>query len=252
MLRKLGPAFLVIIGSLISGAASAGPLTFYTNEAAWLAAVSGFNVGPYPYDVTSTDNLITVQLKPDGTCCIVTNPHTTITSDGFTSFRARFSSIAIDDGLPLTLSRDVSLSFPTPIYGFATTSSIDEFDEIYLNEQLLPFNPPGFYGGFFGVVGLTSTLDFQLFGTGRSFEEDENNSVFFNDIVVATIDEPSAFASLAAGLLLLTLTMRPYSARRASRAIPASASRGSDLPKAWRVLSSRWRTLGCYEVARTD
>jgi hypothetical protein len=38
MLRKLGPALLVVVG-LFSGA-NASPLTFYTNEAAWLAAVS--------------------------------------------------------------------------------------------------------------------------------------------------------------------------------------------------------------------
>ncbi len=222
MLRKLGPAFVVIIGSLISGAASAGPLAFFTNEAAWLAAVSGFNVGPYPYDVTRTDNLITVQLKPDGTCCIVTNPHTTITSDGFTSFKATFSNTAIDAGFPLTLSRNVSLAFPTPIYGFSGTTAGIITDPIFINGQLLPFPT-----GFFGVVGPISILDFQP--SFPVFEDDDENSVLFNDIVVATIDEPSAFASLTAGLFLLTLTI-PLYARRASRGVavtrPVSPHRG--------------------------
>jgi hypothetical protein len=45
----------VLIGLLSGSAASASPLTFYTDETAWLAAVSGFTVGTYPYNVTYTD-----------------------------------------------------------------------------------------------------------------------------------------------------------------------------------------------------
>jgi len=77
MLRKLGPALLVVVGLLSGSAASASPLTFYTNEAACLAAVSGFKVGTYPSDVTYSDILVNVALIPNipgGSCCVISTP----------------------------------------------------------------------------------------------------------------------------------------------------------------------------------
>jgi hypothetical protein len=80
MLGKLGPALLVVVGLCSASAASASPLTAYTDEAAWLAAVSGFTVGGYPFAVAYSDSLINVSLIPtippggEGTCCIVSAP----------------------------------------------------------------------------------------------------------------------------------------------------------------------------------
>ena len=54
----------MVIGLFSGSAASASPLTLYTDEAAWLAAVSGFTVGAYPYNVTYTDTLVNVALTP--------------------------------------------------------------------------------------------------------------------------------------------------------------------------------------------
>ncbi len=64
MLGRFGPA-LALICLLVSGAARAGPLTFYadpplpTAENDWLAAISGSTIwSPYPYDVTIIDRSI--------------------------------------------------------------------------------------------------------------------------------------------------------------------------------------------------
>ena len=54
--KKLGPA-LVLLALLVGGVARAAPLTGYNNEAAWLAAVSDFNVAPYTDLVTGLETL---------------------------------------------------------------------------------------------------------------------------------------------------------------------------------------------------
>jgi hypothetical protein len=51
------------IGLLSSGAARAEPLTFYTNEADWLAAVSGFNIGTYADSVNVEDTSQRVNMR---------------------------------------------------------------------------------------------------------------------------------------------------------------------------------------------
>jgi len=55
-------------------------------------------------------------------------------------------------------------------------------------------------GGFFGIVGPISSLDFV-----GNFSDEILEGVFFSDVVVATVAEPSAFASLIAGLMLLAV-----------------------------------------------
>jgi hypothetical protein len=197
MLRKLAPA-LVIIGLLIAGAARAAPLTFYTNEADWLAAVSRFNVAPDIGPVTGFQSFVTVQLYPDGSCCIVTTPTpATIPIDSFSSLNATFSDLGIDEGRALTFTSELYVSFPSPIFGFASLDAFGRLDDgpISLNGER--FTPLFLTEGFLGVVGYITSLDF----TGDPLT-DEFASFNLGDIVVAT-GEPSALASLITGLILL-------------------------------------------------
>jgi hypothetical protein len=61
--------------------------------------------------------------------------------------------------------------------------------------------PPyiGEYIGFFGATGLINSLDF----TSGSYPTYDQYASIDLGSVVATIDEPSGFASLATGLVLL-------------------------------------------------
>jgi hypothetical protein len=224
MLRKLGPALLVIVGLFSGSAASASPLTFYTDEAAWLAAVSGFTVGTYPVDVTYTDTLVNLAIFPSnapefaGTCCIVTTPPPIFPSappvigPNFTQVYITFSSLNLDEyTFPLfyTLATDVVVNFPTPIYGFASSSAFrqEEFAAITFNGQA-PFPGIPDFGGFFGVVGLINSLDISCMACDP--EVDENTDLELYNIVVATVDEPSGFVSLATGLVLLALALSRF------------------------------------------
>jgi hypothetical protein len=221
MLRKLGPALLVIVGLFSGSAASASPLTFYTDEAAWLAAVSGFTVGGYPHDVTYTDSLVNVALLPNDLCCIVSTPppifglFPPVLGENFSSVNITFSAIALDDCISpscpgLTFATDVTVDFPIPIYGFASSSAMED-GGVFINGQAFPF--PFF--GFFGVVGLINSLDFSCAGCLPT--DDENVDLDLPGIVVATtVDEPSGFASLATGLVLLAAASSRFR-RRADR-----------------------------------
>ena len=215
MLRKLGPALLVVVGLFSGGVASASPLTFYTDEAAWLAAVSGFTVGTYPFDVTYSDTLVNVALTqppPGGTCCVISTPPPVfaefppVIGANFTQVDITFSSqqLDVDCFYPrfCTFATDVEVDFPTPIYGFASSAIIfQETGGITFNGQglLPPFGQE--YGGFFGVVGIINSLAFSCEPCDP--KNDENNDLKLGNIVVATVDEPSGFASLAIGLVLL-------------------------------------------------
>lgn len=177
MLRKLGPALLVVVGLFSGSAASASPLTFYTDEAAWLAAVTGFKVGTYPYGVTYSDSLVNVSLIPsippggEGSCCIVSTPppifadFAPVIGVNFTSVDITFSSL--DTNLCIypctfTFATDVKVDFPTPIYGFASSSAFIRTDasEITINGQALP----ELISPFIGVVGLINSLEFRCEG----------------------------------------------------------------------------------------
>ena len=221
MLRKLGPALLVVVGLFSGSAASASPLTFYTNEAAWLAAVSGFTVGAYPYDVTYTDTLVNVALTQPptgGTCCVISTPppifgaYPPFIGPNFTQVDITFSSqqLDVDCFYPefCTFSKDVTINFPTPIHGFASSQAFGQTQlaDIYLNGQGIPFSVPP----FFGVVGLINSLDF----TSSTMPiYDENVDLHLFGIVVATVDEPSGFASFATGLVLLAVASSGFRRR---------------------------------------
>jgi hypothetical protein len=168
MFRNFSLALLAIIGLFSGGAGNAAPLTFYTNEADWLAAVSGLNVGPYPYQVTRTDYLTTVELTyPGGFCCIVLGHSTSTTLTGFGSFVANFSFSGLDvcEGAPnciVTAPLEVLLTFDTPIVGFgATDGSVFSIlgGDITVNGQPAPIYGMG-GTGFVGVVGPIYSLDF--------------------------------------------------------------------------------------------
>jgi len=225
MLRKLVPALLMVIGLFSGSTANASPLTFYTNEAGWLAAVSGFTVGAYPHDVTYTDTLVNVALfPPTGTCCFVSTPppigpFAPVLGADFSSVDITFSAVGLDTCfLPeiCTFATDVTVNFPTPIYGFASSSAFIRQDRgagpITFNGQAaIPPLPIEDYGGFFGVVGLINSLD--LFCTDCDPTHDENGSIELPGIVVATVDEPSGFASLATGLVLLAGALSEFRRR---------------------------------------
>jgi hypothetical protein len=217
MVRKLVPTLLVIAGLFSAGAVRAAPLTFYTNEAAWLAAVSGFKVGTYSYGVSYSESLINVALIPPFpyTCCIVSTPppifpfYPPVLGANFTSLDITFSSVALNLCIyPCTFATDVGVNFPTPIYGFGSLAmgeQQDGFGSILLNRQPLPFD--FFIGGFFRVVGLINSLDFSCVAISCNPTYDENNFLSLQNIVVATIDEPSAFVSLATSIFLLVFVL---------------------------------------------
>jgi hypothetical protein len=188
-----------ILSILANGGGKAAPLTFYTDQTAWLSAVSGLNIAPYPFPVTRTDFLTTIKLDPF--CCIVLGHSTVTTQQQFSSFSANFTFASGCEFTPpcvITAPQEVLITFPTPISGFASNSP--EFDflfsSILLNGQPLP---PILRDNFFGVVGPITSLDF-VSGSGFT---DNHARVFLGSIVVATVDEPSSFLSLTAGLCLL-------------------------------------------------
>lgn len=208
MFGKAVLALLVIVGLLTCGTRSASALTFYTNEGDWLAAVSGDNIAPYPYNVTRTDYLTTVELTyPEGYCCVVLGHSTVTTATSFESFRANFSFRALDicqgelDCI-VTAPSEVLLTFNTPIAGFAAVDhSVFSMpgDNITVNGEDAPIYGMG--EAFVGVVGPISNLDFVSSG---GFTDDQE-LLDLQDIVVATVDEPPTLASLAFGLVLLAL-----------------------------------------------
>jgi hypothetical protein len=214
MLGRLGAA-LALICLLASGAARAGPLTFYANppvpaaENDWLTAISGSTIwSPYPYDVTIIDRSISVRLYPDRNCCIISNPVTTITVGPLPSIiTAVFSELQLDSDSGITVNTDVSIIFPTFIYGFASLSPGGVFEnrELYINGQAAPF----IQEVFFGIVGYTDVLDFRC--DDSCYTTDESNNINFGDLVVATkVDEPSGAALLAIALYLMALTGLGY------------------------------------------
>jgi hypothetical protein len=192
MLRKLGPALLVVIGLFSGSGASASPLTFYTDEASWLTAVSGFTVGTYPYGVTYTGTLVNVGLLPDGGCCIVSTPppifsgYPPVIGAHFTSVDITFSSMGVDNCFypsQCTFATDVMVNFPTPVYGFASSASgAMVLAEISINGQELPLPSPPFNNLFFGVTGLINSLDFT---SSTNPVDDEDVFIRLPDIVVA-------------------------------------------------------------------
>jgi hypothetical protein len=232
----LGPALLVVVGLFSGSAANASPLTFYTDEAAWLAAVSGFKVGTYPFDVTYTDILVNVTLtRPPqgGTCCILSTPppifaaFAPVLGANFSSVDITFTSLALDGCFfpsACTFASDVTVNFPTPIYGFASSSAFGRMESgvILINGQELP-SP--FIGPFFGVVGLINSVDFSC---GCDPRIDENLDLELSNIVVATVNEPSGFASLATGLVLLAVALSRFR-RRGHRTFAGEMGRRSPI-----------------------
>src|SRR6266849_7812650 len=207
MFSKFGSALLAIIVVHAGGMASAAPLKFYTDQSAWLAAVSGFSVGAYPNQITRSDYVDTIEITggPAPGFTIV-NQSSSTTRDGFTYFRADDFSFASpcesDLGCLISATEEILVTFDTQIMGFASSPagissngltvnglSLDGFDGCCLPS-----------GGFFGMVGPISSLDFVGNFSYQIFE-----GVFFLDIVVATVDEPSALAALIASLVLLAV-----------------------------------------------
>jgi hypothetical protein len=216
------PAVSAIFGLLLSGAASATPVTFYTDQAAWLEAVSPHVVGPYPQDVTRIDTLTTTgnSAACGGLFVCALGQSSVTTRVGFTNFFANLAGAgdAFDQHcfqdvstVPCTATglTAVEFIFDTPIFGFSAllsgtaafpisinvtlTSGISPFPEILPLDGLGP--------SFFGVVGPLSVLDF--FSNVRLTDSPE--IVSLQNIIVASVPEPSPAASLATGLFIFVL-----------------------------------------------
>jgi hypothetical protein len=112
-----------------------------------------------------------------------------------------------------TFATDVGVNFPTPIYGFATSdaSIVAEESEIEIIDQGGERVDVPAGNSFFGVTGLITSLDFISTTVPTT---DENVFIQLPNIVVGTaVDEPSGFASLAAGLVLLAVALSRFRRR---------------------------------------
>jgi hypothetical protein len=206
MIGKLGPALLVIVGLVSAETAWGDPLTFYTNESAWLAAVSGLNVGPAS-GVSETEYSATIQTPNPATGYgfTILGYSTITTTTDFSSFDGIYY-YPNECPRPCTAAQQVQFTFPSSIMGFASEATIADADDVLAldGQRLGPqlgMPPPDLYNGFFGVVGSISDLNFQTL----EYFTDSRESLALSDIVVATVSEPSALASLLTGLVLAYL-----------------------------------------------
>jgi len=227
--RHFGLALLLIIGLLSCGSARSTPLIFSTNEAAWLAAVSGFDIGTYPDSVIVSDTLANVIANGHGVVVVSTPPpifpgFSPMVGANFTSVNITFSSgltnpLAVSPCLSppcgFTFAIDVQVNFPVPVYGFAATMAnigLEGGAQIFINSESATAPLPTFYDGFFGVVG-SGPINSLEFRCNCLPDTDENVFLTLPNIVVATMDEPSTFASLLAGLVIFGLVAARHLAK---------------------------------------
>ncbi|MGH7054826.1 MAG: hypothetical protein ACREFK_11335 [Stellaceae bacterium] len=201
-------ALVVVLALLLAGGtASADPLTFYTDESAWLAAVSGYNVGPYPFETIVTQHQRTYQWNSHCGYGGISESTSTESEEGFNSLFASFSYDYCLYPRAQTADTEVVMNFSVPIFGFSTNNFgvVDGGNVGFtLNGQTLPGRAAGYYDGFFGVVGPIYSLDF-LCGCSSSIPTDDFERFYFQDPIAAMIDEPSGLASFAVALSLLAL-----------------------------------------------
>ncbi len=170
---------------LLASAPANASLTFYTDEAAWQAAVSGDTIGALTSPATVTRDQVTVGLLPNGTCCTQDIYSTSITQSPFTSLSATFASVGINYGTP-TLDTNITVDLPVAIDGFAVHGVRLPMSDagLTLNGQAIPDPTFGFADfAFLGVVGDITSLDFQSYDCIHC---DYMDRLIFSNIVVAT------------------------------------------------------------------
>jgi hypothetical protein len=216
MYRKFVSAIILVAVLFSAHSGFAGPLAFYTDEAAWLQAVQEYQVGTYPHEITRTDYITLYDYDPNASPRITIGENTTNLPGWWSNgvfqptFSANFSSagLIIDascwdvscSGIPgLT---ETAIHFETPIYGIAGFGYFS--GSVHVNDQWLPFPfVPDGVSGFIGITGEVSELDFV---GGCTICDDFGNYITLNNVVVAflPVPEPSSIAALCSMLIFLS------------------------------------------------
>jgi hypothetical protein len=217
MQRKFVSAIILVAVLFSAHSGFAGPLAFYTDEAAWLQAVSGHQVGTYPYEITRTDYITLYDYDPNVSPSITVVGNTTNLPGSWSNgifqpaFYANFSSagLIIDEGcwgVPcsgIPGLTETAIHFETPIYGIAGFGYFS--GSVQVNDQWLPFPfVPDGVSGFIGIAGEVSELDFV---GGCTVCDDFSNYIDLNNVIVAflPVPEPSSIVALSSMLLFLGL-----------------------------------------------
>jgi hypothetical protein len=233
-----------LVALLLSWPSAANQLTFYTNEAAWLAAVSAYQVGVPPTETITRSDYLTTYFFSTSLMWTATATYTeTNTSDVWgngtfvPTFFADFSSagnyvdrVCFDGGCYAPGLTETDITFSRPIFGFAG------FGTTGVHTTLDGQNIPYVDIGFFGVVGNISTLDFQ---SGGQTEDELDNRVVLDNVVLATIPEPATLVSLLTASLLFFLNL--YIAPFRKRLYSIAGEEAADYDLADRGLLSRRR-----------
>ena len=208
MAKTFGGMLFVIVGLLAASAANASPLTFYYDQASWLAAASGLQLGAYSAGSTETVHLDTIEYLPGGGIAVLGASTKTIVTPhgGFSSISADFSYPTLcSPGCTVTRPQEIVITFDSPIMGFDATAETDYEFPITLNGQKInPSISPFSYSGFFGVIGQISSIDFDSCHCHTDSPENFN----FSHIEVLTVSEPPAIACLLGGIFLLLIASR--------------------------------------------
>ena len=205
VMRVFRAVLFGLAGVLAATSTNATPLTFYYDQASWLAAAAALQIGTYSSGSGETDQLRTVQYpgpQTIGTSTVTTS----IPNGGFSSVGPIDFSYptSCSPGCTVTRPTNINISLTSPILGFeANLSLADSLGVITLNSQLI--SPAPTYNGFFGVIGPLSSIDFHFSGSIT----DSPESLNLSNIQVLTVNEPpSLMLVLNGGVLLLLLA--PY------------------------------------------
>ena len=171
MFRKFGPA-LLIIGCLITAGTASAATLFYTDEPSWLAALpSDATIGGYPHPALTTTTVTTIETTSAGCCTVLGQTITSVPGAGPVVGNFSFlSPCEFSPGCVITATTDITVTFSVPILGFASDLSLLGGDI-----ELIGTGLPGVvgYDGFYGVVGLLSSLDFTILSSADQFTDNQ-------------------------------------------------------------------------------
>ena len=231
---------LGLIGLLAANIAHADPLTFYYDQASWLAATSGLPIDTYSGASTETKTFETVEYPgtragggpPPGVFPVISTSSASSFapnggfSDVSTGYPIGFTFPPIcsrpSGGAPCvgTGLTGLSISLGTPILGFEGKLFIADSGaaRIFLNgQEILPLELGlgDEYAGFFGVIGPISTLAFTCLTGGSTCITDNPVGFRLSDIqVVPEVPSGLLFFSVVCLLLISVGAHRWRSALR--------------------------------------
>ncbi len=196
-------------------------LTFYTDEAAWQAAVSGDTIGQLTDPATMTRQQTIVQLNHDGTCCLQDIHTTQVSQTPFTSLTFTAASVMMDSGWPSPIDTEVVVDLPVGIDGFAVEGVFMPMNShITLNGQVIVIpNPTQDYVlfPFLGVVGDITSLDFLAPDACVHCDYPFERMQFSNIVVaqggatLAQVQEPIMWPLLMLGLVTILFVQKQRS-----------------------------------------